>query len=73
MFWFFLRDFLIIYRYLLFLLDNDRQRWQRIYVEGPATGTLGKSLFFCVCIQRKSCMIHFSSRTIRFDNEYSWW
>jgi len=40
---------LIICRHLLFLLDNnDRQRWQRIYVEGPATGTLGRSLFYYV-------------------------
>ncbi|CAF0990093.1 unnamed protein product [Rotaria sp. Silwood1] len=26
------------------LTDDDRQRWQRIYVEGPATGTLVKEL-----------------------------
>jgi hypothetical protein len=29
----------------LFLLDNDRQRWKRIYVEGPATGTIVNELF----------------------------
>jgi hypothetical protein len=46
MFRFFLKHLLIICRHLLFLLDNsDRQRWQRIYVEGPTTGTLGRSLF----------------------------
>ena len=38
-------DILFIYRDLLFLLDNDRQRWKRIYVEGPATGTVVKELF----------------------------
>ncbi|UJR34123.1 hypothetical protein I4U23_021530 [Adineta vaga] len=27
------------------LTDDDRKRWQRIYVEGPATGALGKELF----------------------------
>jgi len=27
------------------LSDNDRQRWQRIYVEGPATATIVKEIF----------------------------
>ncbi|CAF0725916.1 unnamed protein product [Adineta steineri] len=27
------------------LTDNDRKRWQRVYVEGPATSTLVKELF----------------------------
>ncbi len=29
----------------MFLLDNDRQTWKRIYVEGPATGTIVKEIF----------------------------
>ncbi|CAF4784676.1 unnamed protein product [Rotaria sp. Silwood1] len=41
-----LTDLLIHFTYLfLFPLDDDRQRWQRIYVEGPATGTLVKEFF----------------------------
>ncbi len=65
-----LRDWLSIQKYFLSLLDNDRQRWQRIYVEGPATGTLGRS--FVLSKQRKSCFIYFSKRNFWFDNQYSW-
>ena len=44
--------------YFLFLLDEDRQRWKRIYVEGPATGTLGRSSLSYT--KGKLCAMNFS-------------
>lgn len=55
------------------MLDNDRQQWQRIYVEGPATGTLGKSLFFSEYSKKSRIFIIFySKRTFWSDDKYSW-
>ena len=34
-------------------LDAERHRWPRIYVEGPATGILGRLLCVCVHMHRR--------------------